>query len=204
MSLGQPDVQWHHTRLGPKADQSEHEESGARGARQTAGCRAKRDKVEAVPTLRQGEEDHQQRSRSRVRHDQIKQAGARVLLAARIAHHQNVARQGHALPGEQEGEAIARAAHSRHAGDEHGQREGLHQRGLRVRTQVRRPIQGSGRGDQSHHQKEERREAIQRKRHLGKGEQPRQRQVQGSLAPDEHAQRESRARGCAGQDQQVP
>ena len=93
---------------------------------------------------------------------------------------------------------------SSHASDKPAERERLDQRRLRVRAQVRRPIQGSGRGDQGDHQKEEGGEAIHRERHLGKRKQPRQGQVQGSGASDEHAQRESRARGCSAKDEQMP
>ncbi len=153
--------------------------------------------------IRQHEEHHKERRASSVRHHQVQQTRAGVLLALGIAHDENVTCQRHTLPGQEEGDGVAGAAYQHHAADKHVEGEHLDQRGLRVRAQVSRPINRGGGGDQRNNQEEEGREAIHRKGHFCEREHLRQHDVQRSRPVQEHPQRDARSRDSSGQREQM-
>ena len=154
--------------------------------------------------INQGEEHDEERRSARVRHYQVQQTRARVLLALGVAHHEDVARQCHALPGQEEGEGVARAADQRHAADKYVEGEHLDERELRVRAQVPRPVDRGGRGDQRDNQEEEGRKAVHREGHLCEREHLRQHDVQRRRGPaQEHPKRDDRSRHCSHQREQM-
>jgi hypothetical protein len=189
--------------LRPEPGQGQHEERSARRAVEAARGAADRRKVEGLRAFAEGEEHHQQRRGPGVRHDQVEEAGARVLLAP-VADHQAVAGERHALPGEEEGDGVPGAAHEGHARHEGQERHGLEDGRLRVRAQVGRTVQGGGGGDERDDEEEERREPVHREGHGREREQPREREVQrGCGSSREHSQRDGGSHHGADQDQQV-
>ena len=137
-------------------------------------------KVVAVGARRHQQEHRHEQHETEMRHGRVPQAGVPRLGMLAFGHDEEVRRDGHELPRQQEREHVRRARHEAHPEQkavEH-QAEDAERSAALVRGRVGDPVHGRGKTDRGDQRQKERAEEIEPKHDpAGGGDQVRERDV---------------------------
>ena len=164
---------------GEAPERQEEQRRSCRGVEVTRR-RAKGRKVERPAPLGERKKRHEQQGRPSMGHHHIQEPRSRVLAVPVVGHDEDVARERHAFPAEEEGQRVAGAAEERHAAQEHVQREPLRRlprrSGVgRVRAKIGRTVDGGRDGHEGDDEEEVGREPVHREREPSEREEDRER-----------------------------
>jgi hypothetical protein len=134
----QPDVERDDAGLGGEPREGQEEQHRPGGTVEVVRRSAQGLEAEAAGALGERQEGDEEQGGAAVGHHQVEQPGAGVFAIAVVGDDEDVAREGHALPAEQEGQRVAGAADQRHAAQEDVQRQ--HLRRLPRRPRVGRVL----------------------------------------------------------------